>query len=384
MAIHSDDHFHLLSVLPEKTCVFPRMRVLNLRTFANRYLDLFLSPTLRLCSMPAINSKLKHIVTQCTGLADLFIMSFSIDKATAEERRLLSDGIRLCTQLVNLCCPELDLAAWRHLSTLSTLHHVAVYERNTAAASTWSLEPNRVNISPFVNLKSLSLVVNGAGSIIPIITNCRFPTLLRFAASSAVMRSAEVEELLHALTQCNASQTLECIVIELSKGLPQNLAGSSLAPITPLLNFGRLHKLRIHCPDSYIYLDDGLLLQAASSWPLIHTLQIYGPYNHSTAVTFRGLHAAFRQCPHLRTLKLPVDAGRMDIPRDAEPLYSLEILDLTASSHVVDAKAVAHIIFSIFPVVHQVSGSNQMWREVNEYLESFRASGYLGIKPGVV
>jgi hypothetical protein len=59
----------------------------------------------------------------------------------------------------------------------------------------------------------------------------------------------------------------------------------------------------------------------------------------------------------------------MDIPHDAEPLYSLETLDLTASSDMVDAKAVAHIIFSIFPGVHHVSGSNQTWREVNEYLE---------------
>jgi hypothetical protein len=326
--------------------------------------------------MPAINSSLKRIVTQCAGLTDLFIMSFSSDNTT-EERRLLSDGIRLCTQLVNLCCPELDWAAWRHLSNLSNLLHVAVYDRNTAAASTSSLEPNRDNISPFVNLKSLSLVINGAGCIIAIITSSRFPTLLKFSASSAVMSSAEVEALLHALTQCNASQTMECIAIELSSGFPQNLPGSLLAPVIPLLHFGRLQNLRIHCPDSSIYVDDGLLLQAASSWPLIRTLQICGPYHHSAAVTFRGLFAAFHQCPHLRTLKLPIDAGRMDTPHDTEPLYSLEILDLTPSSHIVDAKAVARIIFSIFPLVDQVSPFNQTWQEVNDYLESFRASKYL-------
>lgn len=304
-------------------------------------------------------------------------MSFSTNSTTEDERSLLSNSIRLCTQLVNLCCPELDWAAWRHLSTLSTLLHVALYEGNTAAASTWSLEASpMIIISPFVNVKSLSFAVNGGGRINAIITSCRFPSLLRLSARSAIMSSAEVEELLHALAQCNESQTLECIVIELSSASPQDLPGSSLAPVIPLLQFGRLQNVVIHCPDSFIYLDDGHLLQAASSWPSIHTLQIYGPYHHTAAVTLGGFIAAFHRCPHLHTALLPIDARSTDIARDAEPLGSLQTLDLTAGPHVMNPKAVARIIFTMLPRVDQVRGSNDMWQEVNQYVQSFRVSGY--------
>lgn len=144
--------------------------------------------------MPTINTSCKHITV-------LFIMLFFTNNTTENEWSPLSDSIRLYTQLVNLCCLELDWATWRHLSTLSTIFHIVVYERNTTASSIWSLEVSPIIIiSPFVNVKSLSFIVNGTGYIIAIIASSQFPILLRFSTYSAIMRLAKVEELLYSLT----------------------------------------------------------------------------------------------------------------------------------------------------------------------------------------
>lgn len=76
-------------------------------------------------------------------------------------------------------------------------------------------------------------------------------------------------------------------------------------------------------------------------------------------------------------MKFPINAWRMNVAHDAEPLYSLQILVLIASPHIVDTKAVAYIIFTILPQVHYISGSNQMWQKVNKYLKLFRVFRYL-------
>ncbi|KIK36746.1 hypothetical protein CY34DRAFT_16174 [Suillus luteus UH-Slu-Lm8-n1] len=304
-------------------------------------------------------------------------------RTTGYERSLLSDSVRLCTQLENLCCPELDWEAWRHLSTLSTLHNLAVYDSFSATHSTWSLEPDLENLSPFLNVKSLSFVIEGAGCIIAMMKHSAFPSLEKFSGFSGVMSSAEAEQLLCALSQCKACQTLEFIVIQLSGGRPLDLPGGPLTPTTQLLCFTQLRILKLHFPDSSIYIDDHLLFKAASSWPHISILQIEGPYHNSATITFRGLFAAFRQCPHLHTLQLLIDSVNIDMDLNAAPLHSLRVLDLTATSHIADAKAVACIIFSMLPCVEAVSKSMQVWHEVNAHLTSFKASASPGISPGV-
>ncbi|KAG2741626.1 hypothetical protein P692DRAFT_20851203 [Suillus brevipes Sb2] len=314
------------------TCVFPKLQSLHWKTSTNRYLNLFLSPTLRRCSIPVIDSGLTRITTHCAALKDLFVMSFS--RTTGYERSLLSDSVHLCTQLENLCCPELDWEAWRHLSTLSTLQNLAVYDWFSATHSAWSLKPDLENLSPFLNVKSLSFVIEGAGCIIAIMKHSVFPSLEKFSGFSGVMSSAEAEQLLCALSQCKACQTMECIIIQLSSGRPLDLPGSTLTPTMQLLCFAQLQTLTLHLPDSSIYIDDDLLFKAASSWPHIRILQIEGPYHNSAAITFHGLFAAFRHCPHLHTLQFLIDSVNIDV----------DILDLTATSLIADAKAVACII----------------------------------------
>ncbi|KAG2345443.1 hypothetical protein BDR05DRAFT_998573 [Suillus weaverae] len=197
------------------------------------------------------------------------------------------------------------------------------------------------------------------------------------------MSLAEAEQFLCTLSQCKACQTLECIIIQLSRGGPQDLPGSSLRPITQLLCFAQLQTLHLHYPNSSIYIDDDLLLKAMSSWPHICMLQIEGLYHHAATITFCGLFTVLRQCPHLHTLQFLIDAANTDIDLDAKPLHSLQILDLTITSHIADAKAVAHILFSMLPCVDRVRKSMQVWHEVNTYLTHFKASALLAISPGV-
>jgi hypothetical protein len=150
-----------------------------------------------------------------------------------------------------------------------------------------------------------------------------------------------------------------------------------------LLCFTQLQTLKLHLPDSSIYIDDDLLFKAASSWPHIRILQIEGPYHNSAAITFRGLFAAFCHCPRLHTLQFLIDSVNIDVDVNAKPLHSLQVLDLTATSLIADAKAVACIIFSMLPCVEAVSKSMQVWHEVNKHLTSFKVSASPGISPGV-
>jgi len=100
-----DNHFHLLSVLPIKTFLFPKLLSLSMVLHPNGYLHLFLSPTLRRCFLPLIHPDLKLIATCCPTLEDLTIKVPS--QSTADELSLLSDSIRLCKRLVTLYCPPL-------------------------------------------------------------------------------------------------------------------------------------------------------------------------------------------------------------------------------------------------------------------------------------
>ncbi|KAG2114965.1 hypothetical protein BD769DRAFT_1673282 [Suillus cothurnatus] len=119
-----DNHFHLLSVLPIKTFLFPKLLSLSMVLHTNGYLHLFLSPTLRRCFLPLIHPDLKLIATCCATLEDLTIKVPS--QSTADELSLLSDGIRLCKRLVTLYCPpHLDnnllleaMASWPHICSL--------------------------------------------------------------------------------------------------------------------------------------------------------------------------------------------------------------------------------------------------------------------------
>ncbi|KAJ8594789.1 hypothetical protein M405DRAFT_450247 [Rhizopogon salebrosus TDB-379] len=124
-----------------------------------------------------------------------------------------------------------------------------------------------------------------------------------------------------------------------------------------------------------------------SSWPHIEHLQLddseCDDFTTNT-VTFRGLFAGLRLCPHLHTLQVSMDAANIDVDPKAELFQhpTLHTLDL-GLSRVRDAEVVASIIFLALPLTSQVeyrkySDNGLVWKEVNKHLQSFAKTGLEG------
>ncbi|OAX37560.1 hypothetical protein K503DRAFT_866783 [Rhizopogon vinicolor AM-OR11-026] len=373
LCIQSDEHFHLLTGLPiAKTCVFPRLLALRLvmriclGQNANHW-HLFLSPVLRRCELPGFYSDLKSIGTLCPGLESLSLGSVAVHATDELPYKLLSETVRSCKQLKHLQCTRLDCASWKHLSNLPTLVTVTIDE----GFDDVQLDPHNVNFAPFLNITCLYFRMNTAAYAITIMQHSKFPSLkvlgLNFVATLPV---ADAEQLVHALSKCKTSQTLEYMEIN---SIYRSEAPESLLPkaIRHLFCFTQLRTLHLYFP---IYLDDHILFEAMSSWPHIHSLALA---NIHFLITFRGVFAALHLCPHLHNLALHIDTVHIDIDPEAETdtlqHTSLQTLDV-GTSHAGDPEAVARTIFSMLPCISRVCQGELEWDEVNSQLESLRFS----------
>lgn len=378
LQIPFDNHFHLLSVFPIKTHMFPRLLSLSMVLHPTGYLHLFLSPTLRRCFLPLIHPDLKLIATYCSALEDLTVKVPC--PSTSDELSLLSDSVRLCKQLVTLYCPPLDWAAWEHLSNLPTLLSVAI-----CGEVFCPLDTDNFVFTRFLNITALSFHVNTASYVIAVMQNSAFPSLKEFKMVVRALPWEDAEQLFHALSQCTASQTLEHIdILSRDQGVPEP-SDSSLTPIAQFFGFTQLQTLQLAFPHCCIRLDNHLLSKAMSSWPHIRSLKLEDPHLRPATITFCGLFAALRQSPHLHTLHVSMDAVNIDADPQAESFQhtSLQTLDVR-SSHIADRETVAQIIFSMLPSVESViygySGRHirYAWQEVNKRLKSLKSSAALG------
>ncbi|KAG2073425.1 hypothetical protein BDR04DRAFT_1152196 [Suillus decipiens] len=357
----------LLSVIPIKTCIFPRLRSLTWRLSTVEYFDLFLPPTLRRCFLMSIN-ELQPVVAHCAALEWLDIQIS--DMNTTDELSLLSDSIRLCKKLTMLYCPPLDWEAWKHLSNLPTLHSVSIEARSDPP---WSLELGVIDFSPFLNVESLSFWLHSAAYSTTILHYSQFPSLKRLDIQLNVLSSAEAEQLFRALSNCKACQTLEEITVTLNDRY-RAPSSNSLIMIPHLLCFTQLRTLRFTSSNSFVDLDDDLLLEAISSWPHIRTLEL----RESDSVTFQTLFTVLRLHPWLH-LRVTINTEDLDIDADAEPIHSsLKELHLEPSEFLTaHPEAVARTIFTWFPCINRVFGPVEIWHEknaVNYYLESLEAA----------
>jgi hypothetical protein len=342
-------------------------------------LHLFLSPTLLRCALPPVHSvfhsELKSIATRCPALESLSIHTSRAH--TADELSLLSDIIRSYKQLVTLGCPHLDFAAWKHLSILPTLLTLNIHECKFHQPMDW----DRLYFARFLNLTTLDFTVQESADIITVLQHSEFPSLKMFKMDVAVLPFEKAQELFRALTLCKACETLEGLEIYSHSPDYEELSDMPLTSIRQFLCFSRLRILGLNV--CHIYLDNDILLEAMSSWPHIRCLDIHYHDHHDhhdrlpPLVTFSGLFAALRTCPHLRTLKLPVDAVNIDIDPDAESFRhnSLQTLDVCNSS-VQDPYTVARIVSSMLPSIEFIVScySNLVfnpWHQVNNFLEEF-------------
>ncbi|KAG1777978.1 hypothetical protein EV702DRAFT_205118 [Suillus placidus] len=378
LQIPFDNHFHLLSVLPIKTFIFPKLLSLSMVQHPTGYLHLFLSPTLRRCFLPLVHPDLKSIATCCATLEDLTIKVPC--QSTADELSLLSDSIRLCKRLVTLYCPPLDWATWKHLSNLPTLLSVTI-----CGEVLCPLDTDNFVFTRFLNITTLSFHVTTASYVIAVMRSSAFPSLKEFKMIARIFPWEDAEQLFHALLQCTTCQTLQHIdILSRDQRVPEP-SDSSLTPITQFLGFTQLRTLQLAFPHCCIRLDNHLLLKALSSWPHIRSLKLEDPCLRPATITFCGLFTALHQSPHLHTLHVLIDALNIDIGPQAESFQhtSLQTLDVR-SSHIADREAVAYILFSMLPSVESViygsSGRHirYAWQEVNRRLQSLKSSAVLG------
>jgi hypothetical protein len=180
------------------------------------------------------------------------------------------------------------------------------------------------------------------------------------------------------LSQCKAYDTLECLEVTIyNTGL--ELSDYPSPVISHLLRFTQLRSLQLDIDDGFLYLDNGLLLEAMSSWPHIEYLQLDdSECDESTStITFRGLFAGLRLCPHLHTLRVSMDAANIDVDPKTESFQHPTLHTLNFGlSRVRDAEAVASIIFSALPLTSEVEyrryrDNSLVWKEVNRHLQSF-------------
>ncbi|KAG2750219.1 hypothetical protein P692DRAFT_20873173 [Suillus brevipes Sb2] len=387
LRISCSEDLHLFAVLPIETCIFPRLLSLAfiVRRLQQKYLCLFLSPTLRHCVLSVINSELKSLATRCAALEHLSLNVPEWERQSADDRTFLSDGVRMCKRLVTLSCPPLDWAAWKYLSGLPSLLRVSV--REPRSASRWSLDRDIVNFAPFLNVTTLSFNVNTASYAITVMQHSEFPSLKEFEMVADVLPCAEAEQLCRALSQCKAKQTLEHISIASHVPKVEEPPCNSLAAVTHLLCFTHLRTVRLNL-HYCIHIDNHLLLQVMSNWPHIRSLELVDS-QMLPEITFRGLFTALRLCPHLHTLRILMDAVNIDIDPAAETFQhtTLQKLDLIQSD-VADAEAVARIIFSVLPCINQILTRRdhwddrlvfqKEWDEVNRRLDYLKSSAVVG------
>ncbi|KAG1813454.1 hypothetical protein EV424DRAFT_1349037 [Suillus variegatus] len=373
LKILDDDYLHLLSVLPIEKCMFPRLLSLLTDRDLKRYLHLFLSPTLRRCTLPVVHLDLKSVPIRCAALEDLSIKSFI---NTAADMQVLYDSIRLCKRLVTLTCPLLDWTTWGYLSNLPTLLTLEILDDRPRH----SLGSRNLNLAPLLNVTRLNFITRRAAYTIAVMQHLEFPSLNQFEMDVLDLPWADTEPLFHALSQ---HKTLSHIIISSERGDReiQDLLDSSSIPIRQFLCFTQLRSLRFKFPYCCINLDNNLLLEAMSSWPHIQKLEFIDPQAVPT-VTFHGLFTVLHRCPRLHTLDIPLDAVNIDVDPTAEPFLhtSLQNLNLTSSA-LSDAEAVARIIFSVLPSVDLISGygcPSDIFLKIQKHLESFRASAVLG------
>ncbi|KAG2092789.1 uncharacterized protein F5147DRAFT_821572 [Suillus discolor] len=367
------DHPHLLSVIPAEACIFPRLKSLSLTTV---YLNLFLPHMLHRCHLLGVDGDLQSFVTCCIALEHLYIYTPEWRQAdsTANQMSLLSDRIHWCTRLVTLSSPMLDWATWKHLSHLPTLRKLEIEQ----AYKEYPSLPKQdiVNLS-FLNITRLSFQeLYDAGDIVTVMQHSQFPSLKEFEFEANCLSSEEAEQLFHALSHCKACRTLEEITIHcLEHKFDGSQYGESLTPILHFLCFTQLRTLKLMFYDFCIYLDNGMLLQAMSTWLHIRTLEIDDAGGPSSEVSLRGLFTVIGLCPQLHTLQVPINITTIDIDPDAEPIQhtSLRSLALDLSGFLIDAETIARIISAWLPCVDQVQNLYCLnWVEVNKYLRSLR------------
>ncbi|KAK7453578.1 hypothetical protein VKT23_001461 [Stygiomarasmius scandens] len=143
-----------------------------------------------------------------------------------------------------------------------------------------------------------------------------------------------------------------------------------------LFGLSGLEKLVYHFP---LHFSDNLLQHVANAWPKMVDMRFRRFMEGSVSPS--SLSHFARNCPHLRTLFVPLKAGNSDIPPDVsgnETSHPLNTLFVGYGNKPQNPQTLAKYLSQMFPFVN-IDGSilegNNKWKTVQRMLETSRKEG---------
>ncbi|KAJ7510815.1 hypothetical protein B0H11DRAFT_1845529 [Mycena galericulata] len=136
--------------------------------------------------------------------------------------------------------------------------------------------------------------------------------------------------------------------------------------LLPLLKFPNLTVVRVE-PPLYISLNDAFVESMAAAWPQICDISFQSKYDNgrrspTPGVSLAGISAFARHCPHLHTIRMPINAT--NLPGPPHPVISPPQRSLTFL-HVIDSPIdssfdTASFLSAVFPTLDVIWTARQL------------------------
>ncbi|KAJ7775977.1 hypothetical protein DFH07DRAFT_912027 [Mycena maculata] len=335
--------------------VFPRLRLLSWHFGTNPpHIDLFLGPhvTSLTTTVSLSDAEVSLILPIAPQLKHASIIS---------RRELASSFARSLLCIESLCISEIDCVAWQHIGSLPSLESLDL--KYMARGVVPSFHPT---IPLFTGLKKLNLASS------PMTTVAR---ILSMVSSSPIidLQSANSDEPHEFFTTIAAHCSHAALAI--FRHIFRPAAGNNKAIRSPairaLFPFGNLTELKIASHMATFDLDDGMVLEMASAWPRIVTLDLKvsaGGYagtpppawlaNGRPRITLAALAHLARHCRSLQALELTFDATV--IPSSWAPCAQTTLTALHVGHSPITQTAISPVaifIGAIFPALRSISAA---------------------------
>ncbi|KAJ7643112.1 hypothetical protein DFH06DRAFT_602450 [Mycena polygramma] len=340
------------------------------------YVRLFVGPKLRSIEL-AMNGPGSHL-SILPWLASRYPLLESVELFSSSEfmasnfsrRKAISTMVHKLSNVRHLTVSGLDTPAMRHLASLSSLQSLIVDVIDDLIFSSDLSVP-----AAFPALRKLTIGNAPIACLINFFNALSDCALTEIFIEASSFDESQVSVLISAIHDhvSHASLTL------LSLGPPRSELDSpalrlqTLHPTTirPLLAFRKLIFLDLET--FRLSFDDRFVAEMAAAWPEITRLcfsthYVVGDPSPPPLLSLCGLSAFVQHCPHLKVLRIPVDAR--NIPAPPNPVLWARQTALT-SLHVVDSPidsvlATAGVLSSMFPALEQVLASDESEEEVGD------------------
>ncbi|KAJ7510555.1 hypothetical protein B0H11DRAFT_2269181 [Mycena galericulata] len=338
--------------------VFPRLQLFtwHFTTRSEPFIDLFLGP---------------HVtsITTTVSLSDVEVslivpIAPQLKHASIISRRdLASSFARSLLCIESLGISEIDRVAWQHIGRLPSLQSLDLTYMTRGVVP--SFHPT---VPLFTGLKKLNLAstpITTVARILPLVSSSPIIEL-----QSVNVNGVEPHEFFTTIAaHCShASLAIFRHNFRPAAGDDYSIRSSAIRALFP---FGNLTEIKITSHNVAFDLDDDMMLEMASAWPQIVTLELKvsaGGYagtlppewlaNGRPRFTLAALAHLAQHCPRLQTLELTFDATV--VPSSWEPCTQTTLTALHVGHSRITQTAispVATFIGAIFPALRSVTAN---------------------------